>query len=30
MYEFKIGWNRYFDAPLYMISAVTKNRHYIT
>jgi hypothetical protein len=30
MYEFKIRWHRYFDVPLYMIAAVTKNRHYVT
>jgi hypothetical protein len=29
MYEFKIRWHRYFDVPLYMIAAVTKNRHYV-
>ena len=23
MYEFKIGWHRYFDVPLYMIAVVT-------
>ena len=30
MYEFKNGWHRYFDVPLYTIAAVIKNRHYVT
>ena len=30
MYEFKNGFHRYFDVPLYTIAAVTKNRHYVT